>query len=172
MGRNTSLLSVAVVTLAVGVAWASSAVGTGPAASTVAGDSFPKGYRDWKLISVAHEEGDLNDIRAILGNDIAVAAYRAGKIPFPDGAVIARIAWRYVPSPENNAAFGREQSFIAGLPTNVQFMSKDSRKFASTGGWGFAQFNDGKPVHLPMQACFACHVPVRSRDYVFSRYAP
>ncbi|HEY0745817.1 MAG TPA: cytochrome P460 family protein, partial [Steroidobacteraceae bacterium] len=45
---------------------------------------FP-GYRDWKLISVAHEEGKLNDIRAVLGNDVAIKAYREGKLPFPDG---------------------------------------------------------------------------------------
>jgi cytochrome P460 len=48
---------------------------------------IPPGYRDWRLISVAHEEGDLNDIRAILGNDIAVKAYREGTLPFPEGAI-------------------------------------------------------------------------------------
>src|SRR5882672_7447761 len=73
---------------------------------------FP-GYRDWKLISVAHEAGNLNDIRAILGNDIAIRSYREGKQSFPDGAVIARLAWNYVPSEENNKVFGREQSFVA-----------------------------------------------------------
>src|SRR5579859_5652679 len=76
---------------------------------------FP-GYRDWKLISVAHEEGSLNDIRAILGNDIAVKAYRQGTLPFPDGAIIARLSWKYVPSEENNKVFGRAQSFVAGSP--------------------------------------------------------
>ena len=50
------------------------------------------GYRDWKLISVAHEEGNLNDLRAVLGNDIAINAYRQGKLPLPDGAMIARLA--------------------------------------------------------------------------------
>src|SRR5262245_39942649 len=72
---------------------------------------IPSGYRDWKLISVAHEEGNLNDIRAILGNDEAIKAYRAGKLPFPDGTIIARIAWDYVASEENNKLFGRRQSF-------------------------------------------------------------
>src|ERR1700678_2166572 len=70
---------------------------------------FP-GYRDWKLVSVAHEEGNLNDIRAILGNDIAIKAYRQDKLPFPDGTVIARVAWEDVPSEENNKVFGRAQS--------------------------------------------------------------
>src|SRR5580698_3968324 len=86
---------------------------------------FP-GYRDWRLISVAHEEGSLNDIRAILGNDVAIKAYRQDKLPFPDGTVIARIAWKDVPSEENSKAFGHLQSFVAGMPTNLQFMVKDS----------------------------------------------
>ena len=86
---------------------------------------IPTGYRDWRLISVAHEEGNLNDLRAILGNDIATKAYREGKLPFPDGTIIARLAWSYVSSEENNKAFGRPQSFVAGPPTNVQFMVKD-----------------------------------------------
>ena len=134
---------------------------------------IPPGYRDWKLISVAHEKGSLNDLRAILGNDIAVRAYREGKLPFPDGAIIARLAWSYVPSEENNKAFGREQSFVAGAPTNgIQFMIKDSGKYASTGGWGFAQFNDGlPPVKAVMQGCFPCHLAIKSRDLVFTRYS-
>ncbi|ACK52471.1 putative cytochrome P460 [Methylocella silvestris BL2] len=143
------------------------------AAPPLFGVKIPPGYRDWKLISVAHEAGDLNDLRAVLGNDIAIEAYREGTLPFPDGAIIARLAWRYLPSEENNAVFGREQSFVAGAPTNVQFMVKDSKKFASTGGWGFAQFNDGKPVDDTMLGgCFACHAPVEARDFVFTRYAP
>jgi hypothetical protein len=75
---------------------------------------IPAGYRDWKLVSVAHEAGELNDIRAILGNDEAIKAYREGKLPFPEGAIVGRIAWRYVPSEENNKIFGRDQSFVAG----------------------------------------------------------
>ena len=95
----------------------------------------------------------------------------AGRIP--NGAVIARLAWQYVSSEENNQAFGQPQSFIAGTPTNVQFMVKDSTKYASTGGWGFAQFNDGKPVEASgLSGCFGCHVPVNARDFVFTRYAP
>ena len=134
---------------------------------------IPLGYRDWKLISVAHEKGNLNDLRAILGNDTAVKAYREGKLPFPDGAIIARLAWSYVPSEENNKAFGRDQSFVAGPPTNgIQFMIKDSRKYAATGGWGFAQFNDGLPaIKAVMRGCFPCHQAIESRDLVFTHYA-
>ena len=131
------------------------------------------GYRDWRLISVAHEEGSLSDIRAILGNDVAIKTYREGKLPFPDGAIIARVAWSHVLSEENNKAFGDTQSFVPGPPTNVQFMVKDSKKYAATGGWGFAQFDlDGKPAdEAVLKTCFPCHVKA-SRDFVFTRYAP
>ena len=61
---------------------------------------IPPGYRDWKVVSVAHEAGELNDIRAVLGNDIAIKAYREGKLPFPEGAIVGRIAWSFVPSEE------------------------------------------------------------------------
>jgi hypothetical protein len=138
----------------------------------VFGISIPPGYRDWKLISVAHEEGNLNDLRALLGNEVAIKAYRAGKLPFPDGTIIARLAWSYVPSEENNKVFGRSQSFVAGAATNVQFMVKDSKKYAATGGWGFAQFKDGKPAdEALLKTCFPCHEPVKARDFVFTHYA-
>ncbi|HXJ88184.1 MAG TPA: cytochrome P460 family protein [Candidatus Binatia bacterium] len=137
------------------------------------GITIPLGYRDWKLISVAHEEGNLNDLRALLGNDVAIKAYRVGKLPFPDGTIIARLAWSYVPSEESNRVFGRSQSFVAGPATNVQFMVKDSKKYAATGGWGFAQFKDGKPADAALlKTCFFCHEPVKARDFAFTEYAP
>ena len=142
-------------------------------AAPIFGIKIPPGYRDWRLISVAHEEGNLNDLRAVLGNDVAIKAYRERKQPFPDGTIIARLAWNYVPSEENNKVFGRSQSFVAGSATNVQFMVKDSRKYAATGGWGFAQFKDGKPAdEVLLKTCFPCHEPVKARDFVFTRYAP
>jgi hypothetical protein len=135
---------------------------------------FP-GYRDWRLISVAHEEGSLNDIRAILGNDVAIKAYREDRRPFPDGTVIARIAWKDVPSEENNKVFGRAQSFVAGAAPEwyLQFMVKDSKKFAATAGWGFAQFDkDAKPAdEAKIKTCFPCHQPYQAGDFVFTRYA-
>ena len=134
----------------------------------------PEGYREWKFISVAHEEGNLNSFASVLGNDIAISAYREGKLPFPDGAIIAALHYRFVPSAENNKAFGRDQSFVAGAATNVQFMIKDSKKYAATGGWGFGHFNnDGKPVDDAfMKTCFPCHQKIKERDLVFTRYAP
>jgi cytochrome c553 len=173
MKRLTYLL-VAVVALTGVVVYMAHASGPSDGeADPVFGITIPPGYRDWKLISVAHEEGNLNDLRALLGNDVAIKAYREGKLPFPDGSMIARLAWSYVPSEENNKVFGRAQSFVPGPATNVQFMVKDSKKYAATRGWGFAQFKDGKPADAALlKTCFACHEPVKARDFVFTRYAP
>jgi hypothetical protein len=143
-------------------------------AAPIFGVKIPAGYRDWRLISVAHEEGKLNDLRAILGNDVAIKASRDGKLPFPDGTIIARLAWSYDLLAESEKAFGHPQSFVAGPPKNgVQFMVKDSRRYASTGGWGFAQFNDGRPAAEAVHdTCYSCHETVQARDFVFNRYAP
>jgi hypothetical protein len=120
-----------------------------------------------------HEEGNLNDLRAQLGNDVAIKAYREGQLPFPDGTIIAALHWNYVSSEKNNKVFGRVQSFIAGAPKNIQFMVKDSKKYAATGGWGFADFTDGKPADEAVhKTCFPCHEPAKARDFVFTRYAP
>ena len=173
--KRISILVFAAATAACVIAsMAFTAGGADDEAAPIFGVKIPPGYRDWRLISVAHEEGNLNDLRAILGNDVAIKAYREGKLPFPDGTIIARLAWSYVPSEENNKAFGRPQSFVAGPATNgVQFMVKDSRKYASTGGWGFAQFEDGKPADEAVhKTCFSCHKAVEARDLVFTRYAP
>ena len=94
--------------------------------------------------------------------------------PFPDGTIIARLAWSYESSEENNRSFGREQSFVAGHPKNgVQFMVKDATRYASTGGWLYTQFDDGKPLRDEKQirSCFVCHQVVKTRDFVFTRYA-
>lgn len=135
--------------------------------------TIPPGYRDWRLISVAREEGNLDDIRAILGNDVAIQTYREGKLPFPEGTIIARLAWSHDASEENNKVFGKAQSFVAGAPKNgVQFMVKDSKKYASTGGWGYAHFENGKPADdSVLKTCFPCHAAIKDRDYVFTRYS-
>ncbi len=136
------------------------------------GVRLPEGYRDWKLISVAHEAGELNDFRAVLGNEVAVKAYREGTLPFPDGTVIVRLAWNYEASEENNKIFGRAQSFVAGAPVNVQVEEKDQKKYAATGGWGFGQFKDGKAAdEAVLKTCFPCHEKLKGRDLVFTRYA-
>lgn len=173
--RRIVFVLIAVVALAGVVVHMAFASGqAGDEAPPIFATKIPAGYRDWRLVSVAHEEGRLNDIRAILGNDIAISAYREGKLPFPDGAIIARLAWSYDVSEENNKVFNRPQSFVAGLPKNgVQFMVKDSKKYAATGGWGFAQFDDGKPAgEAVLKTCFVCHQAIKDRDLVFARYAP
>lgn len=146
--------------------------GKSPAAAVYV-TQMPAGYRDWKLISVAHEEGSLHSLGAILGNDTAFRAFRDGKLPYPDGTIIAALHYSHVPSDENNKIFGQVQSYVPGAPTNVQFMVKDSKKYAATGGWGFGHFgSDGKPGGQALLAtCFPCHQKA-SRDFVFTRYAP
>lgn len=140
---------------------------------------IPSGYRDWRLISVNHlAGGNLKQMRAQLGNDIAIKAFREGKVPFPDGTIIAALHWTEASSDENNKvlAIGFPgaglQSSVAESPVNVQFMVKDSKKYAATGGWGFADFKDGKPGNEALhKTCFPCHEPAKDRDYVFTRYA-
>jgi hypothetical protein len=175
--RRIAVLLIAVATVAGAVALIAPAFGRAEEkAAPIFGITIPPGYRDWRLVSVAHEAGNLNDLRAILGNDVAIKAYREGKLPFPDGTIVARIAWGYEPSEENNKVFGREQSFVAGPPTEwyLQLMVKDSKKYASTGGWGFAQFDiNGNPAdEAKHKTCFPCHEPVKVRDLVFTRYSP
>src|SRR5215813_12136076 len=172
MKRFASLL----VGIAVGVVGLTAAVSrqTIQPAIPIFVTKIPPGYRDWRFISVAHEEGNLNSFASVLGNDIAIKAYREGKLPFPDGAIIVSLHYQFVPSAGNNKVFGRDQSFVAGAPTNVQFMVKDSKKYAATGGWGFGHFQDGKPStdEAMMKTCFACHQQMKARDLVFTSYAP
>jgi hypothetical protein len=175
--RRIAVLLVAITAVAAGVAYLTRASGQeGGETAPIFVDKVPDGYRDWTLISVAHEEGNLNSLGAILGNDVAIKAYREGKLPFPDGAVVAALHWRHAPSEENNKIFGRRQSFVAGPPTNVQFMVKDSKKYASTGGWGFGHFNErdgNKPGDAALlKNCFPCHRKAKDSDLVFTRYAP
>jgi Cytochrome P460 len=134
---------------------------------------MPKGFRDWQLISVAHEAGNLNSLGAMLGNDVAMKAYREKKLPYPDGTVIAALHYSHLPNTENNAVFGKVQSFTPGPPSNYQFMVKDSKKYAATDGWGFGSFTpDGKPfADAQMKSCAPCHAKA-SRDGVFTTYAP
>ncbi len=172
--KRIAFILIAVGTVAGIVAFTTHASGQADGeAAPIFGVKLPPGYRDWRLISVAHEAGNLNDLRAILGNDPAIKAYRDNKLPFPDGTIIARLAWSYVSSDENNKVFGREQSFVAGPPVNIQLMVKDSKKYATTGGWGFAQFKDGKPADEAVhKTCFSCHEPAKAHDFVFTHYAP
>jgi hypothetical protein len=141
-----------------------------------------KGYESWPVISVSENGGKID---VIVGNAAMIAAYKAGipdnGQPVPDGAKMAKIHW----NPKHNLA-------QPGGPTqpdtlhDVDFMAKDSQRFADSGGWGYAVFEydsaaggfrPGNESDMPPQAhdakCgFACHTVARGHDYVFTRYAP
>lgn len=146
------------------------ALAEGPAAdaSPIFGVTVPKGYKQWELIAPAEEAAPLDELRAVVGNQTAIDAYQAGKLPFPDGTILVKRAWRRKQSPEFASAT------IPGAATTVQVMVKDSKKYASTGGWGFGRFVDGKPVdEAQHRTCWGCHeARAKSRDYVFTRLAP
>ena len=93
-----------------------------------------------------------------------------------EAPIIARIAWSYVASEENNEALDAANVDVPGPPEDsyLQFAVKDSKKYAATGGWGYAQFHkDGKAAgEAPLRTCFPCHEAVKARDFVFTRYTP
>jgi hypothetical protein len=166
--KRTSIVAFAAATLACIIALLPSTQGRADdASSPIFGVTIPAGYRQWALIAPSHVPG-FDEIRSILGNDLAVKAYRERTLPFPDGTILAKLAWKHTPSPEFDGAF------VPGPATSLQFMVKDSKKYAATGGWGFGKFIDGKPVdEAEHRACFACHeAHVKAHDFVFTRFAP
>ncbi len=135
-----------------------------------------KGYEDWHVIAI-HYRTDKNELRYIIGNKVAVEAYRKG-IPlngqkFPDGTILVKIGY----SLKKNPAF--KNSVEPDIIQRVEFMIKDSKRFKDTAGWGFARFVYdakakkykvfGKNAKDYMQ-CFTCHKLVEKRDYVFTDY--
>lgn len=131
------------------------------------GIELPPDYRDFRLISVS-QRSDSQTLRAILGNDIAVEAARAGKTnPWPNGAILAKLGWKHQQSDKFSAAL------VPGEFTGAAFMIKDDVKFAATGGWGWGEWvgpqlkPDDKPGFA--QECLACHSAVKDQDLVFTR---
>lgn len=163
LAASAAVASVALI--AAGVAMGDAGSGE---ASPIYGVKLPDGYRTWPLIAPAQEAEPLNELRAVLGNDRAIKAYQDSTLPFPDGTVLVKLAWKHVQSPEF------EPASIPGAATTVQVMVKDSKKYASTGGWGFGRFINGKPAdEAQHQTCFACHqARVQNHDFVFTRLAP
>ena len=178
--HRIALLLIGVVALAGAVTFMAAASGQADGESApIYGVRMPANYREWKLIAVDNllVAGKTDQLRAQLGNDIAIKAFKEGKVPFPDGAIIAAIHWTRVRSEDNinvlAGPFPGAQSFVVGSAVNVQFMVKDSKRYAATGGWGFADFKDGKPGDKALhETCFPCHAPAKDRDYVFTQYAP
>ena len=157
------------------------------AAAPIYGIKYLQGYRDWHLISVKRLTGkqltgsgaELRQLRAQLGNDLAIKACRDGTLPFPDGAMIAALHWNEDSSDADDDALAAGfpaaglHSTFAGSSVHVQFMVKDSKKYAASGVWGFADFTNGKPGDEALHAkCFPCHAPAKDNDYVFTHYAP
>src|SRR5262245_13615162 len=131
-----------------------------------------RGYEDWQVIAVS-QTGDL--VVAILGNPEIIAAYQAGVPgngkPFPDGAKMAKIHWNAKKSAEAPAP-----TLVPDTLHDVDFMVRDSKRFADSGNWGYGQFNydaatdSFKPEGEGYNCGFACHTVVAAKDYVFTAY--
>ena len=131
-----------------------------------------RGYEDWQVIAVS-QTGDL--LVAILGNPEIIAAYQAG-VPgngkaFPDGSKMAKIHWNQKKSAEAPAP-----TLVPDTLHDIDFMVRDSKRFADSGNWGYAQFNYGgasdtfTPLGTGANCGFACHTIVKAKDYVFTAY--
>jgi len=138
-----------------------------------------RGYESWQSISISRNE---KVVAVILGNPVMIDAYRAGfpanGKPIPDGAKMAKIHWL----PKPNEFF--PDATVPGALLNVDFMVKDSERFADSGGWGYAVFDydatsdtftpgtlEGTPPQGNDAKCgFACHTIVKTKDYVFTEY--
>ena len=139
-----------------------------PVAPAPNGLILPEGYRDWPVMSSTHRL-DNQTLRVIVGNKTAVEAARTGKTnPWPEGTVFAKMAWKETIHP------AWEKAIVPGEFVQVEIMVKDSDKYKETGGWGFARWKGLtlKPYGADAsfaQECFACHQPVKDKDYVFTR---
>ena len=140
-----------------------------------------RGYEDWPVISISENGGA---IAVIVGNPAMIDAFREGVPdngkPFPDGARMAKIHWK----PKKQEAYPG-QPMVSGAQHDVDFMVKDSKRFADSGGWGWGAFDydaasdtfkpsdaTSKPPQGHDAKCgFACHTAVQKRDYVFTEYA-
>lgn len=151
------------------IAALTAASAAGPAAAPN-GIALPEGYKDWRIIAPS-SRSDKNHIRVILGNDIAIAAARAGKTnPWPDGSMLAKLAWK------NKTDEHWPTATVPGDFVQAEFMIKDARKYAATGGWGFARWvgMDQKPYGQDanfVQECYGCHIPVKANDYLYTHPA-
>jgi len=134
------------------------------------GITIPDGYKNWRLISSTHRT-DNNTLRVILGNDIAVQAARSGSTyPWPDGSILAKLVWK------DTAHEQWPTATIPGTFVHAEFMIKDAKKYAATGGWGFARWlgMEQKPYGKDadfVQECYNCHTPMKRNDYVFTHPA-
>jgi len=131
------------------------------------GIQLPEDYKNWRVISQSHRT-DNNTLRIILGNDIAIDAARSGNTnPWPKGTILAKMVWKQKAEEHWPTAIAPDK-FV-----HAEFMLKDSDKYKSTGGWGYARWKGlnqtpyGKNKDFA-QECVACHTPVKDRDWVFT----
>ncbi|MCA8277608.1 cytochrome P460 family protein [Burkholderia sp. AU30280] len=138
------------------------------AASPIYGVTIPPGYRKWEMVAPAEEAAPLDELRVVLANPVAIRALEQATLPFPDGAILVKLAYKR----KQSDAF--PPATVPGQATTVQVMVKDSRRYASTGGWGFGRFINGVPADIGQhRTCFACHeARVKNHDDVFTRLAP
>ena len=171
--KHTVALVLGAIVVYAGASLVVDAVRADDNASPIFGVTIPVGYRQWELIAPSHEAGSLDELRAILGNGVAMKAYRQGQVSFPDGTVLAKLAWKHVASATDDNALDQMQAFVPGAATTVQIMVKDSRKYAATGGWGFGRFINGRPVDRTQhETCYPCHQAfARAHDLVFTQFA-
>lgn len=139
-----------------------------------------KGYEDWQSVAVSQTESAM---AVILANPVMIEAYRSG-VPengkhFPDGSKIAKIHWKPTLSTESPSP-----ATVPGELLNVDFIEKDSKRFADSGGWGYAAFiydqatdsftpattSDSPPQENDAKCGFACHTIVQAKDYIFTAY--
>jgi len=139
-----------------------------------------RGYEGWPVIAISENEGM---IAVIVGNPVMIDAYKEGVPgngkPFPDGAKMAKIHW----NPKKQETYPGQPT-VPGTQHDVDFMVKDSKRFADSGGWGWAVFDyeaasdtfmpgtlaDNPPQGNDAKCGFACHTIVKTRDYVFTEY--
>jgi len=139
-----------------------------------------RGYESWQVIAVSHN-GEL--LAAILGNPAMIDAYKTGipdnGKPFPDGAKMAKVHWT---AKKNETAPG--QPMVPGAQHDVDFMLKDTKRFAESGGWGYAEFEydaasdkfrpgtltDSPPQGNDAKCGSACHTLAQKRDFVFTEF--
>ena len=178
------VVSLAVSVLAVLGGGAISAQDAGQAKYTVRvpnGLAFSefRGYEGWQTVSISQNE---KLVAVILANPVMIKAYQSGipgnGKPFPDGSKMAKIHW----NPKKLETF--PSAMVPASLHDVDFMVKDSKRFADSGGWGWAvfvydaksdTFKPGDLTATPPQGndakCgFACHTIVKNRDYVFTEY--
>ena len=139
-----------------------------------------RGYEDWPVIAISENNGK---IAVITGNAVTIDAYRQGVPgngkPFPDGAMMAKIHW----IPKKQEAYPGQPT-VPGTQHDADFMVKDSKRFADSGGWGWAAFEydaasdmfrpateaDSPPQAHDAKCGLACHTIVKAKDYVFTEY--